>query len=69
MTIHAQLRAAYLASGRTLEDVGRAAGVSKNTAMRVLGPIARNVSSDTMIAIAMVLGVTRLDVTPRKRNI
>lgn len=68
MTIHAQLRAAYLASGRTIEDIGRDAGVSKNTAIRALGPTARNVSAETLIALAMVLGLTRLDVPRRERD-
>ncbi len=68
MTVHAQLRAAYLASRRSIEDIGKEAGVSKNTAWRALGPIPRNTSAETLIALAMVLGLTTLDVPPRAQH-
>ena len=57
MTAHQQLRAAYLASGLTMEEVGFRAGCTKNTVLRVCGPTPRNVRADVILAVAQVLGL------------
>lgn len=56
MTAHQQLRAAYLASGLSLEAIGLRVGCSANTVARVCGPTPRNVRADIMLAVAQVLG-------------
>lgn len=57
MTAHQQLRAAYLASGLTMEEVGFRAGCTKGTVLRVCGPTPRNVRADVLMAVAQVLGL------------
>lgn len=57
MTAHQQLRAAYLVSGLTMEEVGFRAGCTKNTVLRVCGPTPRNVRADVLMAVAQVLGL------------
>lgn len=55
MTAYQQLRAAYQASGLTVAEVACRAGVSENTALRVVGPRPRNVRADVMLAVAAAL--------------
>lgn len=65
MTVHQQLRAAYLASGRTMADIGAEAGCSENTVLRIVGPRPQNASMENLIAVAMVLRVDTLRVPAR----
>lgn len=57
MTAHQQLRAAYLASGLTMEEVGQRAGCATGTVLRVCGATPRNVRADILMAVAEALGL------------
>ena len=61
MTVREQLRAAYLASGMTQEEIAHKAGVSQKTLWNTLR--GRNVDSENLFAVAKVLKVEALIVS------
>jgi len=67
MTIHAQLRAAYLSSGRTVAHISLQSGYSENTVARLLGPKPMNVSLAAAVAVAETLGLPQLWLSPISR--
>ena len=60
MTVHAQLRAAYHASGLSYQDIADKAQKSENTVGRLL--CGENVTLDTLVAVAKVLGVSTITI-------
>lgn len=67
MTVHAQLRAAYRTSGRTIAHIAIRSGYSENTVARLLGPKPMNVSLAAAVAVAETLGLPQLWLTPTSR--
>lgn len=61
MTIREQLRAAYLASGLTQEEIAHRAGVSQKTLWNTLS--GRNVEAENLFAVAKVLRIESLTVS------
>ena len=55
MTVHAQLRAAYHASGLTCEQIAGIAGVHENTVLRIMN--GKNTTLDRLVKVAKALGV------------
>lgn len=55
MTVREQLRAAYLASGLTQEEIAYRAGVSQKTLVNILG--GRNAEADNLLAVARALRI------------
>ena len=60
MTIREQLRAAYLASGLTQEEIAHRSGVSQKTLWNILS--GRNAESASLFSVCVVLGVQSLSV-------
>lgn len=65
MTVREQIRAAYLRSGLTQGQVAARAGVSESTVLNVLR--GRNVTIETLLAVAMVVEVEQLTLHPPPR--
>ena len=55
MTVHAQLRAAYHASGLSYQDIAYLAGVSGGTVLRIMN--GKNTTIDRLLKVAKALGV------------
>lgn len=66
MTVRDQIRAAYLASGLTQGQIAARAGLSEGTVLNVLR--GRNVTSEALIAVAVVLEVEVLHLPSPKRT-
>lgn len=64
MTIREQIRLAYRQSGMTQAQIAARAGVSESTVLNILR--GRNVSLDTLIAVAGALSLTTLELPTRR---
>jgi len=60
MTVREQLRDAYLSSGRTMDDLSHASGVSKRTILHMF--CGRNVTTANLFALACVLRIESIRV-------
>jgi transcriptional regulator with XRE-family HTH domain len=67
MTIREQVRAAYLASGLTQEEIAFRAGVSSKTLWNILS--GRNADSENLFAVCVVLGLTSIHVSDESRRL
>lgn len=65
MTVRDQIRAAYVASGLTQGQIAARAGLSESTVLNVMR--GRNVTSEALIAVAVVLGVEQLQLPNPQR--
>lgn len=65
MTIREQLRAAYLASGLTQEEIAHRSGVSQKTLWNILS--GRNAESASLFSVCVVLGVQSIVVPQQPR--
>ena len=65
MTIREQLRAAYLASGLTQEEIAHRSGVSQKTLWNILS--GRNAESASLFSVCVVLGVQSITIPQQPR--
>jgi transcriptional regulator with XRE-family HTH domain len=67
VTIREQIRAAYLASGLSQEEIAFRAGVSSKTLWNILS--GRNAASENLFAVCVVLGLTEIHVPDESRRL
>ena len=66
MTVREQVRAAYLASGLSQEEIAHRAGVSPKTLWNILS--GRNADTENLFAVCVVLGLSALHVPRREQS-
>lgn len=67
MTVRDQMREAFRRSGLRVCDVAARSGVSESTVLNIFR--GRNVSTSNLFAVAVVIGLQRIDLPPQHSTV